>query len=119
MERKRFTEQQIHDILKESEAGANSLELCRKYGISKNTVWRKTRNAWSLSLNLFSKCSNYLRRDTSHNHSFVIRKSLVTSSFESVLEQTIKEHVMTNIPNMFFIIPLLIELSPVYKIYNL
>ncbi|MBP8082780.1 MAG: transposase [Spirochaetes bacterium] len=63
MERKRFTEQQIHDILKESEAGANSLELCRKYGISKNTVWRKTRNAWSLSLNLFSKCSNYLRRD--------------------------------------------------------
>ncbi len=55
MERKRFTEQQIHDILKESEAGANSLELCRKYGISKNTVWRKTKNAWSLSLNLFSK----------------------------------------------------------------
>ncbi|GEM_PF-1192042 len=41
MERKRFTEQQIHDILKESEAGANSLELCRKYGISKNTVWGK------------------------------------------------------------------------------
>ena len=38
----KFTEQQIHDILKESEAGANSLELCRKYGISKNTFynWR-------------------------------------------------------------------------------
>ena len=42
MKRSRFTEQQIHDILKESEAGANSLELCRKYGISKNTFynWR-------------------------------------------------------------------------------
>ena len=40
--KRRFTEQQIHDILKESEAGANSLELCRKYGISKNTFynWR-------------------------------------------------------------------------------
>lgn len=42
MRRSRYTEQQIHDILKESEAGANSLELCRKYGISKNTFynWR-------------------------------------------------------------------------------
>jgi len=42
MKKSRFTEQQIHDILKESEAGANSLELCRKYGISKNTFynWR-------------------------------------------------------------------------------
>jgi len=42
MKRSRFTEQQIHDILKESEAGANSLELCRKYGISKNIFynWR-------------------------------------------------------------------------------
>jgi len=40
--KRRFTEQQIHDILNESEAGANSLELCRKYGISKNTFynWR-------------------------------------------------------------------------------
>ena len=42
MKRSRFSEQQIHDILKESESGANSLELCRKYGISKNTFynWR-------------------------------------------------------------------------------
>jgi putative transposase len=42
MKKSRFTEQQIHDILKESESGANSLELCRKYGISKNTFynWR-------------------------------------------------------------------------------
>jgi putative transposase len=42
MKKSRFTEQQIHDILKESEAGANSLELCREYGISKNTFynWR-------------------------------------------------------------------------------
>jgi putative transposase len=42
MKRSRFTEQRIHDILKKSEAGAISLELCRKYGISKNTFynWR-------------------------------------------------------------------------------
>jgi putative transposase len=42
MKRKRFTEQQIHDILRESEAGVETPELCRKYGISKNTFynWR-------------------------------------------------------------------------------
>ena len=51
MKKSRFTEQQIHDILKESEAGANSLELCRKYGISKNTFynWRAKYGGLELS----------------------------------------------------------------------
>ena len=32
--RDRYTEEQIIGILKESEAGANTQELCRKYGMS-------------------------------------------------------------------------------------
>lgn len=42
MEKKRFTEEQIHAILKESEAEFGTQDLCRKYGISKNTFygWR-------------------------------------------------------------------------------
>jgi putative transposase len=42
MKKKRFTEEQIHGILNESEAGMATLDLCRKYGISKNTFynWR-------------------------------------------------------------------------------
>jgi putative transposase len=42
MRKRRFTEEQIHEILKESEAGIATPELCRKYGISKNTFynWR-------------------------------------------------------------------------------
>jgi|RifCSP16_2_1023846.scaffolds.fasta_scaffold169554_1 putative transposase len=42
MKGKRFTEEQIHEILKESEAGLATPERCRKYGISKNTFynWR-------------------------------------------------------------------------------
>ena len=39
MRRKRFTEEQIHEILKESEAGIPTPEICRKYGISKNTFY--------------------------------------------------------------------------------
>jgi putative transposase len=42
MARKRYTEEQIVAILKEAAAGAKTDDLCRKYGISRNTyyAWR-------------------------------------------------------------------------------
>ena len=51
MRKKRFTEEQIHEILKESEAGITTPELCRKYGISKNTFynWRSKYAGMELS----------------------------------------------------------------------
>lgn len=51
MRKKRFTEEQIHEILKESEAGIQTPELCRKYGISKNTFynWRSKYSGMELS----------------------------------------------------------------------
>ncbi|MCU0847540.1 MAG: transposase [Spirochaetes bacterium] len=51
MKRKRFTEEQIHEILKESEAGMATPEVCRKYGISKNTFynWRSKYSGMELS----------------------------------------------------------------------
>ena len=43
MPRSRFTEEKIIEILKESEAGAKTVELCRRHGVSQNTfyLWRK------------------------------------------------------------------------------
>lgn len=38
--KKRFSEDQIHKILKESESGASTSDVCRKYGISGNTFYR-------------------------------------------------------------------------------
>ena len=51
MRKKRFTEEQIHAILKESEAGLPTPELCRKYGISKNTFynWRSKYSGMEIS----------------------------------------------------------------------
>lgn len=43
MKRKRFSEEQIIGVLKESEAGAKTDDVCRRHGISSATFysWRK------------------------------------------------------------------------------
>jgi putative transposase len=38
--RKRHTEEQIIGVLKESEAGAQTAELCRRHGISEGTYYK-------------------------------------------------------------------------------
>ena len=40
MRKSRYTEEQIVGILKESEAGQPTAELCRKHGIGEQTVYR-------------------------------------------------------------------------------
>lgn len=40
MRRRQYSEEQIVGILKEAEAGAKPAELCRRYGMSKETFYR-------------------------------------------------------------------------------
>jgi putative transposase len=48
MHRKRFTEEQIIGILKEAEAGAKSVEFCRRHAISEQMFyWSMGIPSWS------------------------------------------------------------------------
>ena len=49
--RRRFTEEQIISILKESEAGARTPDLCRQHGISSQTYYRWKRKYGGLEVN--------------------------------------------------------------------
>jgi putative transposase len=47
MGKSRYTEVQIVEILKESEVGVPTAELCRKHGISEQTFYRWKAKRWS------------------------------------------------------------------------
>ena len=51
MSKKRFTEGQIVNILKESAAGMKAQDLCRKYNVSANTFykWRQKYSGMEIS----------------------------------------------------------------------
>ncbi len=51
MRRKRYTEEQIIGVLKESEAGAKTGELCRKHGMSEASFYKWKATYAGLTLN--------------------------------------------------------------------
>lgn len=86
MKKKRFTEEQIHAILKESEAGFGTAELCRKYGISKNTFynWRSKYSGMELS---DLKKLKEMENENSRLKKLVAEQALDIQALKSVLSK--------------------------------
>ncbi|MDI7185938.1 transposase [Leptospira santarosai] len=49
--KKRYSEEQIHEVSKESELGVSTPEVCRKYGIGGNTFYRWSSKYGGMGLN--------------------------------------------------------------------
>ena len=55
MKKKRYTEEQIFEILKQGESGAKVPELCRNYGVSEATYFRWKSKYAGMELNDLKK----------------------------------------------------------------
>lgn len=55
MANKKYSETQIHRILKEAEAGAKVTELCRKHGMTEQTFYRWKNKFGGMELNDLKK----------------------------------------------------------------
>lgn len=86
MKKKRFTEEQIHSILKESEAGFGTEEICRKYGISKNTFYNWRSKYSGMEISDLTKLRD-LEDENSRLKKLVAELSLDNQALKSVLSK--------------------------------
>lgn len=86
MKRKRFTEAQIHGVLKESEAGMATPELCRKHGISQNTFYRWKSKYGGMELNDMHRMRQ-LEDENARLKRLVADQALENQAMKAVLEK--------------------------------
>ncbi len=75
MRRSRFSEEQIIGILKEHEAGARTVSLCRQHGISEQTFYRWKRVYGGLELNQ-ARCLKRLEEENARLKRLVADQAL-------------------------------------------
>lgn len=87
MKRKRYTEEQIHKILKEAEtSGMSTEELCRKHGISPYTFYRWRSKYGGMELSDLKKMKS-LEAENSQLKRIVAEKELDIQALKAVLEK--------------------------------
>ena len=86
MKRKRFTEAQIHGVLKEAEAVLSTPELCRKHGISQNTFYRWKSKYGGMELNDMHRMKQ-LEDENASLKRLVADQALENQAMKAVLEK--------------------------------
>ena len=84
MKRKRFTESQIHAVLREAEAGAKTPELCRKHGFSEQTFYRWKAKYGGMELSDLRKLRE-MERENAELKKLVANQALEIQGFKAVV----------------------------------
>lgn len=86
MKKKRHSEEQIHKILQESEAGLPVPEICRKHGIHQNTLYRWKSKYGGMELSDIKRMKE-LEHENSELKKIIAEKELETRALKAVLEK--------------------------------
>ncbi|EMN71763.1 transposase [Leptospira interrogans serovar Bataviae str. UI 08561] len=84
--KKRFSEDQIHKILKESESGVSTPGLCRKYRISGNTFYRWRSKYSGLELSDLKRMK-VLEEENSKLKKLFVEQALELEAIKMLLEK--------------------------------
>ena len=86
MVRERYTEEQIIGVLKESEAGAKTGELCRKHGMREGTFYKWKAKYAGLSVNELKKLRS-LEEETRRLKQIVAQQAMDNWALKELLSK--------------------------------
>ena len=87
MSRKKYTEEQIIAVLNEAEAGANTVELCRRHGMSKATFYKWKAKYAELTLTELKRL-RYLEEENRRLKQIVAQQALDNWSLKEFWQKT-------------------------------
>lgn len=68
MKRKRYSDEQIVQVLRESEAGAKTADLCRKYGMSEQSFYKWKSRYAGMDVSMLKKLKSLEEENSKLKH---------------------------------------------------
>jgi len=86
MKKKRYSEEQIYKILKESDSGIQVQEICRKHGIHQNTFYRWKSKYSGMELSDIKKMK-HLEHENTELKKILAEKELELRAMKMIVEK--------------------------------